>query len=90
MRKLPLKAEEILLTAMLSLTALPHRGHETTSPCDVGGAEREEPLAPRSRPLERSTAEGRPSSEIVMGEAARSGSDQSGQATLGRNCSRTC
>jgi hypothetical protein len=33
-----LKAEDILLPEMLSVTALPHRGQETKS-CDVGGAE---------------------------------------------------
>lgn len=33
-----LKAEDILPTEMLSVTALPHRGQETKS-CDVGGAE---------------------------------------------------
>ena len=46
----------IFETVMPSLTALPHSGHETRSPCEVGGAERDAPLMPaRNGVLDRST-----------------------------------
>jgi len=67
------KWDEILDMVIVSVMALPQVGHMTWSACEVGGAEEEVPLllCVHANILAVSRLDGRPSSDIVIGEGMR-------------------